>query len=241
MEEYNPFGRKMLDMFEGRRDDLLEMERDDGYIDELGLGEYFADYDDFPVCEKDALERVKGRVLDIGLGPGRVSLHLQSKGFEVFGIDLTSEAVQVARRRGVLHAARMSACELGFAKSMFDTAILFGNNFGLCGSPERVVDMLAALRDIVTDDGVVLAESIDHTDTDKPAHLAYTRMNVERGRLPGQIVIRNRYKGAVGDWFELLLVTPEEMRALAAQAGWRIERLLSAQGRCLSRSCARPR
>jgi hypothetical protein len=66
-------------------------------------------------------------------------------------------------------------------------------------------------------------------------------MNVERGRLPGQIVIRNRYKGAVGDWFELLLVTPEEMRALAAQAGWRIERLLSAQGRCLSRSCARPR
>jgi hypothetical protein len=41
-------------------------ETDDGDLEVIEIGAYFATYDDWPQFEKDALERVKGRVLDVG-------------------------------------------------------------------------------------------------------------------------------------------------------------------------------
>ena len=43
-------------------------------------------------------ELVRGRVADIGCGPGRISGHLKHLGLDVFGVDLSPEMVAVARR-----------------------------------------------------------------------------------------------------------------------------------------------
>lgn len=223
MADRDCFGEAFLDYLEGRKVKLT-IERDDGYRDEQGFDEYFADYDGFPSCEKKALKHAKGRVLDMGVGAGRISLHLQRKGLEVVGLDLSDLAIEVSRRRGVRNLVKMSICDLKYDAGCFDTVIAFGNNFGLCGTPERVMDMMSRLREIVSDDGVFLAESINPVDTKRPEHLEYHRRNIARGRPPGQVTLRFLYKGAADDWFELLMVTPEEMQALCSRTGWCISK-----------------
>lgn len=215
------FGAAVRNWMNGSRESIHN-ERDDGYSDIDTLSAYFCKFDAFPECERRALSLAKGRVLDLGLGPGRVSLHLQEMGLDPVGVDLSEGMLEVARRRGVRNAVEMSVCDLQFPKGHFQTAVAFGNNFGLCGSPEGVMSMLLRLRDIVSDDGVFLAESIDPMNSTNPEHRRYHDLNKSRGRMPGQVRMRLRYMDMVGDWFDLLLVTPTEMKVLAERTGWRV-------------------
>jgi cyclopropane fatty-acyl-phospholipid synthase-like methyltransferase len=217
------FGQAFLDFYEGKKYPS-QIERDDGYVDDHDIGQYFNACDKFPDAEKKALRHAKGRVLDIGVGAGRHSLYLQEKGLDVVGIDISDKALEVCRRRGVRKLRKMSACDLRFKRDSFDSAMAFCNNFGLCGSMKGVQGMLTRLHRIISDDGVFLAESVHPTDTRKRAHLRYHKMNIARGRPPGQVRIRIKYKGKAGEWFDLLMVTPEEMRELCDRTGWRIAR-----------------
>lgn len=221
------FGEAISDWMAGRPEKLV-LERDDGYLDEQSVDSYFARFDSFPGCEKKALGLAKGRVLDLGVGPGRVSLHLQEMGLEAVGVDISERMLEAARRRGVKNAVKMSVCDLDFPKAHFQTAIAFGNNFGLCGTPEGVMSMLVRLREVVSDDGVFLAESIDPVNTTKPEHLTYHERNRSMGRMPGQVRLRFHYKGQVDDWFGLLMVTPDEMRGLADRTGWTVSDIFTA-------------
>ena len=213
------FGAAVRDWVSGSHGSI-SIERDDGYLDTDTLESYFSSHDEFPDCERRALPLAKGRVLDIGVGPGRVSLHLQKLGLEPVGVDLSDGMLEIARQSGVKNVVKMSACDLRFPKAHFQTAVAFGNNFGLCGSPEGVMSMLLRLREIVSDDGVFLAESLDPMNTTMPEHVSYHELNRSRGRMPGLVTMRLKYKDMVGDWFDLLLVTPAEMKLLAERTGW---------------------
>lgn len=218
------FGQAFLDYYHGKKPEM-KIRRDDGYEDVDNLEQYFERYEGWPECERLALKHAKRRVLDIGTGAGRVAIYLQEKGHEVTGIDISWLALEIARRRGLKNFSMASACDLKFEPGSFDTAITFGNNFGLCGTPEGVVGMLVRLRKVVSDGGNLLAESIDPTNTAEPRHIEYHRQNKARGRLPGQVTISFMYKGLSSMWMELLLVTPEEMKTLAEKAGWKVTEL----------------
>ncbi len=77
------------------------------------------------------MAHVKGRVLDIGCGPGRHSLWLQERGFDVVAIDISPLVVRVAKARGVKISFIMAAQNLAFTPNSFDTVLLLGNNFGI--------------------------------------------------------------------------------------------------------------
>jgi SAM-dependent methyltransferase len=166
-------------------------------------------------------------VLDVGVGAGRVALELQSRGHEVVGIDVSPLAVEVARRRGVRHAEVCGFDDVDESLGGFDTAVLFGNNFGLFGSRAGAKRRLRRLREL----GVtrILGASRDPYGTDDPVHLAYHARNRERGRMPGQLRIRVRYRGYASPWFEYLLVSPDEMAELAASGGWELVRVLEGE------------
>ena len=55
------------------------------------------------------------------------------------------------------------------------------------------------------------AGSNDPYATEDPAHLAYQERNRERGRMPGQLPLRVRYRDLIGPWFDYLIVSPNEM------------------------------
>jgi hypothetical protein len=103
---------------------------------------------------------------------------------------------------------------------------MFGNNFGLFGSYWKAKRLLKQLHRITTDDAVILAETIDPHMTDEPSHLRYQRRNRQRGRMPGQIRMRIRFKDCVGHWFNYLLVSPPEMADILNGTGWMIRRTI---------------
>jgi SAM-dependent methyltransferase len=60
-------------------------ERDDGWFDvSAGAPAYFAaPLRRWPSVERRAMREVRGRVLDVGCGAGRLALYLQARGHEV--------------------------------------------------------------------------------------------------------------------------------------------------------------
>jgi SAM-dependent methyltransferase len=94
------FGHLLSDLLAGRR--VVEVvERDDGCVFTAEPDYYLAPFRSWWSQERRAMRFVRGRVLDLGCGAGRVGLHLQSRGHEVVGIDVSPLAVEIARRRGL--------------------------------------------------------------------------------------------------------------------------------------------
>lgn len=207
------------------------IERDDGYIDVTeGPGAYFADYRAWPACEKRAMRYVRGRILDVGCGAGRVALHLQRKGFDVTGIDNSPLAVKVCRLRGLKRARVMPFERLAFPQNSFDTIVLLGNNFGLFANRRQAQRLLRRLYTMTGPGARIIAETLDPQRTENPFHLAYHRRNLARGRIAGQVRIRVRYEGYATPWFDHLFVSKAEMRKVLQGTGWSVEQFLDSGG-----------
>ena len=198
----------------------LLLERDDGLLSPEDVGWYFTTPREFPVYEKRALKFAHASVLDVGCGAGRHSLYLQSRGLHVTAIDMSPRIAELAKARGVKDVRVANACrKLPFRDGEFDTAILFGNNLGICGTPHGLQRMLRELRRITTPHARILATT-RMPSTTNPLHCSYLKRNLERGRALGQIHIRLLFNGKCGAWFDLLLISPTELLPIAAQAGW---------------------
>jgi SAM-dependent methyltransferase len=232
-EREDAYGRLVLDHLEGRP--AVEIvERDDGAI-AAGAGPetYFAPVRRWPSCERSALRLVRGRVLDVGVGAGRVALELQRRGHEVVGIDVSPLAVEVARRRGVQEAHLLPFERIGDSLGRFDSVVMFGNNFGLFGGPKRARTLLRRLRRLTNDGARILGSSVDVYDTEDPDNLAYHELNRRRGRMPGELRLRVRHRRYCSPWFDYLIVSRNEMAALAEAGGWRLARTLDEPGKPL--------
>jgi SAM-dependent methyltransferase len=191
-----------------------------------GPAAYFFPLRRWPRAERRAIRLARGRALDVGCGAGRVALHLQERGHEVVGIDLSPLAIEVSRRRGVRDARELPVTQVGPELGRFDTIVMFGNNFGLMGSGKRAPWLLRRFRSIANEGARILAESVNPYKTDNPEHLAYHEQNRRRGRMPGQLRIRIRHQSYATPWFDYLLVSPEEMAELAEGTGWDLRRVI---------------
>jgi len=208
------------------------VERDDGYIYiSSGAASYFALYEEWPDHQKKTLEFVKGRVLDAGCGAGRVALHLQDKGFEVTGIDISPLAVEVSSLRGLKDVRLLrieDVCRL--KPALFDTILMFCYNFGLFCGLKKAKPILKNLHDITSPGAIILAESEDPYIMGNPYFTDYRDFNVKRGRLPGQVRIRVRFRNYVGSWFDYLYVSQEEMKKILEGTGWRVQKFIDSGG-----------
>ena len=217
------YGQEILAYFKGKKVPEI-IERDDGHIDLSGGPEiYFSKYKEWHYHEKKALKFVKGRVLDVGCGAGRISLYLQNKGFDVVGIDNSPLAAKVCKQRGFKKVKVIPISEVDKLKSTFDSIIMFGNNFGLFGSFKKARILLKKFSEITSQNAVIIAESLNPYKTNNPVHIEYHKLNKKRGRMVGQLKIRVRFEKCIGDWFDYLFVSKQEMKEIFKGTGWKIK------------------
>jgi SAM-dependent methyltransferase len=223
-KDQDAYGRIMLDYLNGLPADEI-VERDDGHVATSGgPASYFAAFADWPAHQRKAMEHVRGRALDIGCGAGRVCLHLEERGHDVVGIDVSPLAIETCKRRGVKDARVLPITQVGRRLGVFDTIVMLGNNFGLVGNMRRARWLLKRFRGVTRPGARIIAETIDPYGTTEPDHRAYLRANRRRGLLSGRLRLRIRYKCARTPWFEYLIVSRKEMEKIVRGTGWRVER-----------------
>ena len=224
-ERQDAYGRAMLDHLDGRGGEEI-VERDDGLLySGAGPEVYLAPYRRWAIHERRCMRWVRGRVLDVGCGAGRVTLHLRDRGFEVRAFDVSPLAVEVCRRRGIERVEVRSITRIGREMGTFDTIVMLGSNFGLFGDLARARRLLKRMHRMTTGAGRIVASTRDPHATDDPVDLEYLHRNELRGRMPGQWRIRIRYRNLRTPWFDHLTVSDAEMRKLLDGTGWGIHRL----------------
>ncbi len=223
-DDQDAFGRMVQDYSRGGQAVEL-VERDDGFVGSAGsAGRYFAPFDAWPPHEQTALGWARGRVLDIGCGAGRHALHLQEQGLDVVGADISPRAVAVCRERGLQDTRVLDIAQVSRDTGPWDTILLLGANLGLTGSAAGARTLLARLDETCTVGARIIAESRDPGGISDPIHTAYQEANERRGRLPGQLTLRIRYKQFVTPWFDYLFVAKQELERLLEGTGWRATR-----------------
>jgi SAM-dependent methyltransferase len=224
------FGRALLDWANGGTIPEI-VQRDDGFT-QSGAGPevYLSSPRGWPVAERQALRLVRGRVLDVGCGAGRVALALQERGIDVVGLDWSPRAVEAARQRGVNDVRRASIHHLGRLVAQFDALVLFGNNFGLFETPAHAREALSDWARNAKPGTKIFLESTSAYFGGAPGFdRSYYRRNLELGRPPGSVRLRYQYEGLMGDWFTWLFVSQGEMRSILRGTGWRFVRVLKSE------------
>jgi SAM-dependent methyltransferase len=204
------------------------IERDDGFTT-AGAGPevYLSAFKGWPSAERQSVRSVRGRVLDVGCGAGRVALDLQRRGFDVVGLDSSPLAVQAARIRGVKELWCTSVDTLGSKIESFDTIVLFGNNFGIFGTPHRARKIFTQWAKSTNPRARIFLESTNPYCGGAPGiDRGYYHRNKARGDLPGQARFRYHYDYSVGSWFPWLFVSKSELRLILRGTGWHIANLL---------------
>ncbi|MFP7761125.1 class I SAM-dependent methyltransferase [Marisediminicola sp. LYQ134] len=154
------------------------------------------------------LQSVRGPVLDIGCGPGRMVRAAAALGVEALGIDVSPTAIDIARESG-LDVLLASVFDDIPAMGAWQTALLVDGNIGIGGD---VSAMLARCRQLLAPDGEIVVEVDPRHDVDN----TYT----------GRLVDTDGRESAPFPWAEVgfaALVRRAEPLGLAVRQSWELE------------------
>jgi SAM-dependent methyltransferase len=146
------------------------------------------------------LSRCAEPTLDVGSGPGRLTVALTRRGVRALGIDVTPHAVRLTRRRGGKALCR-DVFDRVPGSGRWATVLLADGNIGIGGDP---VALLRRVRELVRPGGEVLAEVAD------PG----TPSTVDRVRL--------RHGDTLGAWFLWATVSASDLPGLADRTMFRV-------------------
>jgi SAM-dependent methyltransferase len=229
-DKQDAYGHEIYDYLCGKRTYEV-VEREDGYIDfSAGPIDYFAEYEKWPLHQRQAIRLARGKVLDIGCGAGRTLLYLQHKGLDCVGIDNSLLVVKTCKKRGCKKVMIRSITGLGPDMGIFNTITMFGNNFGLFGTYKRAKWLLRKMYRMTSENGRIISEVMDPYGTTLPEHLWYHKYNRKRGRMSGQLRIRIRYKKYASPFFDYLFVSKKELEDILDGTGWKVKKYCDTKG-----------
>lgn len=98
--------------------------------------------------------RCAGPAIDLGCGPGRLTVALARRGLVTLGVDISAEAVRLTRARGVA-ALRRDVFDPLPGEGRWAHALLIDGNIGIGGNP---VGLLRRCAVLLAADGTLLVE-----------------------------------------------------------------------------------
>jgi SAM-dependent methyltransferase len=188
-----------------------------GPREEMLVSIYFRRAEEMPELEWIALQKCRGKILDIGAGAGSHALALSQMGHDVTALDSSPLAAAVMEERGVQKIVCQDFFELAGAAS-FDTLLLLMNGIGLAGTLSGLRLFLAQARRLIHPGGQLLFDSSD---------IAY----MYEGNPPpmeeyyGEILYQYEYKRQKSDWFRWLFIDRKKLTEIARSEGWSTELL----------------
>ena len=175
-----------------------EIEHADGSITPLWAG----DWRRLRPGDASLVERCSGPTLDVGSGPGRLTVALAERGVPTLGIDVAPHAVRIARSAGSLTLLR-DVFDRVPGTGRWTSVLLADGTIGIGGDPAalllRVTELLAPL-------GQALVE------VQPPGR----ELRRERVRLRH---CRGGQGHQAGDWFPWAQVGADQLSEVAAEAG----------------------
>jgi len=199
--------------------------RADGVSFTIETEEYFTLEGQLAELDAQALDRCRGRVLDVGAGAGRHSLALQARGHEVVAIDVSPINTALCAERGVRDARVFDIMTLqsGASLGRFDS-ILFGmQTIGVAGGLKPLEELLRRLKNCLVPGGELIVDSSELRE-------AWEGDLADRSATRGEIVLSMRYRGLRGDPFPWLYLSDEDMATSVRNAGYEMEVLARVEG-----------
>ena len=143
------FGKAILDYQTNNNPEDIITETSISEADEMSVAYLFRDFKEMPKLEQKALQLSKGKVLDVGCGAGSHALYLQNeKKLEVTAIDISTNAIEACKLRGLKNAKVLNVLDLdtdtSTALSMtnqndkYDTILLLMNGTGIFGKLDQI-------------------------------------------------------------------------------------------------------
>ncbi|QGK70493.1 methyltransferase domain-containing protein [Allosaccharopolyspora coralli] len=133
------------------RGDARQLEHDDGTISSLAVRRWHGHPDEVDVL---LIERCRGATLDVGCGPGRMTVGLTRRGLPAMGIDTSAEAVRMTVRRGGV-AVQCDIFDPVPAEGQWDHVLLADCNLGIGGD---LAVLLGRVHDVLSCGGSALVE-----------------------------------------------------------------------------------
>jgi SAM-dependent methyltransferase len=222
-EDQDAFGAALVAHMDGTSGDrVLLLEVDDGRVmPAMHPSGFFTTPDAWLPWERELLADVEGPVLDLGCGAGRHALHLQERGLEVTGVDVSPGAVDTCHRRG-LRDVRLSDLRTPPDDQPWRTVLLMCGNLGLAGGWDETRALLSDLRDVCAPGALVVGDTVDPTLNTDPQSVAYREAKVASGRHLGEVGLRLRFGDVVTPFWNLLNVPPGDLQALVDGTGWEL-------------------
>jgi len=182
-----------------------EIEHADGQVTPLNAQRWLREVPG----DRSVLDRCTGPVLDVGAGPGRLTVALAERGVPALAIDITPYAVMIARSSGALALQRDVFGYLPGA-GRWATVLLADGNIGIGGDPAA---LLRRAADLLMPGGGVMAE------VGPP------------GARSRRELVRLRTAAGPGAWFPWAWVGIDRVGGLAAESGLRTTEVWTDAGR----------
>lgn len=208
------FGLALTDFYrDNATADTLWLHNSYDDVEEMPVDIFFRSEEEMPPLELQAIDLCYGKVLDVGAGVGSHALVLQKAGIDVTAIDISANAVQIMKQRGVKKALEQS---IFLTDEKYDTLLFLMNGIGLTGTMSGFVNFLTQAKDLILPNGQLLFDSSDisylYEELPKPEQTYF-----------GEISYCYEYKAQKGNWFNWLYLDQETLKHTANQNGWKCE------------------
>jgi SAM-dependent methyltransferase len=216
-------GRSIKDFHSGETSAKIVVHSPDFDPDEQLVSYYFRGFQAMPILEKKAIELSRGTILDIGAAAGSHCLELQKRAYDVTGLELSGDACEVMKHRGVRKVLNQDIFQT--RENRYDTLLMLMNGIGLVQTLDGLTLFLKHIKTLLNEGGQVLFDSANliYLFRDDQSGEALIDLN---SRYFGEIEFVMEYKGIKSDSFFWLYVDFDTLCHYAEQEGFKPELIM---------------
>ena len=217
----DPFGAAIKDYFETGSAPAISIETNYTEKEEFPVAHFFRNKNNMPALEQKALQLCRGNILDIGAAAGCHSLLLQQENKAVTALEISEQAVQVMKQRGVENVVQADIFE--FSEQKFDNLMLLMNGTGIGGTISGLKKLLGHLKTLLHKNGQILIDSSDikylFEEEDGSIWIDLNNLNYY-----GEMQYEVRYKNH-NTTFNWLFTDFDTLHSVATKAGFKCEKV----------------